>query len=61
MADLLEIKSLIEDQGKAWDAFNTKNVLAADPDAYAFGAGGGVLNYLPQLPIVPTFALEWRF
>jgi HK97 family phage major capsid protein len=25
MADLLEIKSLIEDQGKAWDAFNTKN------------------------------------
>lgn len=25
MADLLEIKTLIEDQGKAWEAFNTKN------------------------------------
>jgi hypothetical protein len=43
------------------NAFNTKNVLAADPDAYSFGGTGGVLNYLPQLPIVPTFALEWRF
>lgn len=43
------------------NAFNTKNVLAAEPDAYAFGTDRGVLNYLPQLPIVPTFALEWRF
>lgn len=25
MADLLEIKSLIEEQGKAWEVFNTKN------------------------------------
>lgn len=42
------------------NALNNRNVLAALPDQ-----GGehreGQLNFLPQLPVLPTFSLEWSF
>lgn len=42
------------------NVLNTKNVLAAQPDSYG-GRPGGELQFLPQLPILPTLSLEWSF
>ena len=42
------------------NALNTRNVLAAQPDAFGFSPGGQ-LTMQPQLPIVPSIALEWKF
>ncbi|HEY7768500.1 TonB-dependent receptor [Longimicrobium sp.] len=41
------------------NVLNTRNVLSAEPQL-----GGGaptVLNYLPQIPVFPTFGVEWKF
>jgi hypothetical protein len=40
------------------NVFNARNVLAAEP---AYGAAGSELQYQPQLPILPSFGVEWRF
>ncbi len=37
---------------------NAKNVVTADPEA---GGTTPRLNFLPQLPVLPTFGIEWRF
>jgi len=39
------------------NVLNTKNVLLADPET----GGRPQVNYWPQLPILPTFGVEWRF
>lgn len=44
--------------------FNTRNVLAARPQDRFFrptGEVGSELDYLPMIPILPTFGVEWRF
>jgi hypothetical protein len=44
--------------------FNTRNVLAARPQDRFFrptGEVGSELDYLPMIPILPTFGIEWRF
>lgn len=43
------------------NVLNTRNVLFADPNAVDYGSGLPVMEYLPQLPILPTFGVEWRF
>ncbi|HEX7048971.1 MAG TPA: TonB-dependent receptor [Longimicrobiales bacterium] len=45
------------------NVLNTKNVLYANPDdVFRFGrAPAAELEYLPQLPFLPTFGIEWRF
>ncbi|HEX6940838.1 MAG TPA: TonB-dependent receptor [Longimicrobiales bacterium] len=43
------------------NVLNTRNVLFADPKQFDYGAGGAVQEYLPQLPFLPTFGVEWRF
>ena len=39
------------------NVLNNKNALVADPQPY----GRPLLRYVPQLPILPTFGLEWKF
>jgi hypothetical protein len=39
------------------NVLNTRNVLVSEPAAYERAE----LRYLPQLPFLPTFGLEWRF
>ena len=41
------------------NVLNTPNVLAGIPDVY--GDAGPQVTYAPQLPILPTFGLEWKF
>jgi hypothetical protein len=41
------------------NVLNTPNVLAGIPDVY--GEAGPEISYAPQLPILPTFGLEWKF
>ncbi|HEU0078098.1 MAG TPA: TonB-dependent receptor [Longimicrobiaceae bacterium] len=44
------------------NVLNTRNVLFAVPDGYDQGGDRGMkLSYAPQLPVFPTFGLEWRF
>ncbi len=44
------------------NVLNTRNVLFAVPDGYDEGNDRGMkLSYAPQLPVLPTFGLEWRF
>lgn len=38
---------------------NTKNVVAAEPTF--FGESGREIQYLPQLPLLPSFGVEWAF
>lgn len=42
------------------NALNTKNVLISEPVLYGPGQSGA-LEHMPQLPVLPTFGLEWRF
>jgi len=41
------------------NVLNTRNVLLAEPQPYAFG--GPKLQYWPQLPFFPTFGVQWSF
>ncbi len=44
------------------NVLNTRNVLFAIPDGFDEGTDRGMmLSYAPQLPVFPTFGLEWRF
>jgi TonB dependent receptor-like, beta-barrel/Carboxypeptidase regulatory-like domain len=40
------------------NVLNTKNALVAEPQP---NLGRPLINYWPQLPLIPTFGLEWRF
>jgi hypothetical protein len=42
------------------NVLNSRNVLFAEPNPYGV-LGRPVLEYVPQLPILPTFGVEWRF
>ena len=42
------------------NVLNSKNVLMARPTAYG-ELPGPQIEYTPQLPIIPTLGLEWRF
>jgi hypothetical protein len=42
------------------NVLNTKNVLMARPEN-PFGSRNAVLEYAPQLPVFPTFGVEWKF
>ena len=41
------------------NALNTRNALVAQPNT-SFG-NQTFLEFLPQLPILPTLGVEWRF
>ncbi|MEW5931210.1 MAG: TonB-dependent receptor [Gemmatimonadota bacterium] len=44
------------------NVLNTRNVLFAMPDEFDGDGGPGMrVSYAPQLPVFPTFGLEWRF
>ncbi|HEX7118140.1 MAG TPA: TonB-dependent receptor [Longimicrobiales bacterium] len=43
------------------NVLNSRNVLFADPNQFYYGSGRPVAEYLPQLPFLPTFGVEWRF
>lgn len=43
------------------NVLNTRNVLTAEPTPYGTLVAPTELKYPPQLPILPSFGLEWRF
>jgi hypothetical protein len=40
------------------NVLNNKNALVAEPKP---NQSNPLINYWPQLPLIPTFGLEWRF
>jgi hypothetical protein len=42
------------------NVLNTKNVIMAHPET-RYGGRNAVLEYTPQLPVFPTFGVEWKF
>lgn len=43
------------------NVLNTRNVLTAEPDPFGTLVSPTELKYPPQLPILPSIGLEWRF